>query len=353
MLLFKYFSGEQIYSEKYKSVQYEVTLKQMKAVDAIHCPVCSNLFSDPVKLPCTHAFCLECIRMLNTSDNTPQCPLCFKEVLILDGSVESLPKATFLTRLVEISELPETTAKEDLCEECKEEQVTTDIPKAVIYCHVCDQLLCKDCQQRHQRQKTLKLHKLSPLGSQQRIMRNTAPQVTCLCDQHPTQLASLYCQTCHKAVCTLCKFDKNGAHLSHDCSLIGDVADECRRCLEECVRSVLCTMTKFTENHMQLSEELKWHQQAINGCREQLAIASTIGTRNLDVEKMEIEKYLAVLKQFSLYSQALQTSGSDIDIIQEFDALKEAADEMQGARELLSTRPLPTFKDSLTNTELW
>src|SRR6218665_1070294 len=86
LLLFKYFSGEQIYSKKDKSVQYEVTLKQMKAVDAIHCPVCNNLFSDPVKLPCTHAFCLECIRMLakNTSDNTLQCPLCFKEVLVLD-----------------------------------------------------------------------------------------------------------------------------------------------------------------------------------------------------------------------------------------------------------------------------
>lgn len=336
-------------------MQYEVTLKQMKAVDAIHCSMCNNIFSDPVKLPCTHAFCLECIRRLatNASANTLQCPLCFKEVFILDGSVESLPKATFLTRLVEISKLAETSAKEDLCDECKaareEKQVITDIPKAVIYCSDCDQLLCKDCQQYHQRQKVLKLHKLFPLGSQQRRM--TAPQM--ICDQHPTQTVTIYCKTCRKTLCTMCDFDINKAHRSHDCSLIGDIANDYRKRLEECVRSDSCTTTKINENHMKLSKELKWHQQAVNCCKEQLANASAIGSRNVYVEKMEIEKYLSADKQFRLYSQALRNRGSDIEIIQEFDDLRELADELQRTRELLSTRPLPTVTDSLTNAELW
>lgn len=345
--LFNSFSGDPIYLGKTASVKNEVPLKQMKAEDAIHCPMCNNIFSDPVKLPCTHVFCLACIRQLakSTSENTSPSPLCLKEVFTPGDRLESLP------RLVEISKTQETSSNENLCDECKDARKEE---QAVIYCNVCEQQLCEDCHERHKRQKILKSHTYSPLGSRQHRVESFTQQMTC--DKHPTQQVMLYCKNCRMTLCTVCKFDKNEAHLLHDCSLISDIAGEYRKRLEEGlegVRSISCMTTKITENHMKLFKELKWHQQAINRCKKQLAIVSTIGTRNLFMEKMEIEKYLSAVQQFSSDSQALQKSGSDIEIVQEFDALKEKADELKEARELLSTRPVPTVKDSLTNAELW
>lgn len=321
-VLFNSFSGESIHLEKTGLVKNEVALKQMKAADAIHCLLCNNMFSDPVKLPCTHAFCFECVRKaMNASEVALRCPLCFEEVFTLGGSLQSLPNAKFLARLVEKSKTSETSSNENLCDECKdareEEQPSTEIPKAVIYCNDCDQLLCKECHQHHLRQKFLKLHTLSPMGSQQRRMT---------CSQHPTESVNIYCKDCHKTLCRVCKLE---AHHLHECSLIVDVAGEYLERLKQDIGSISCMTTKISENYIKLSEELELRQKAINCCKKQLTIASTIGTRNLYVEKMEIEKYLSLVKQFSLYSQALQNSGSDIEIVQEFDALKEKADELK------------------------
>ncbi|ETO22257.1 hypothetical protein RFI_14940 [Reticulomyxa filosa] len=44
----------------------------------LRCPICRGLFDDPQTLPCSHSYCLKCIKNLQGSDKTsiPKCPQC-------------------------------------------------------------------------------------------------------------------------------------------------------------------------------------------------------------------------------------------------------------------------------------
>ena len=43
-------------------------------VDVV-CPVCLNIFLEPVKMPCDHVLCLSCFQK-NVQEATMGCPLC-------------------------------------------------------------------------------------------------------------------------------------------------------------------------------------------------------------------------------------------------------------------------------------
>lgn len=62
--------------------------------DALKCPICQDLFTDPVTLPCGHNFCLTCIRDVWDADVSeegpffcPECQIFLPSNLILEVSV--------------------------------------------------------------------------------------------------------------------------------------------------------------------------------------------------------------------------------------------------------------------------
>ncbi len=42
------------------------------------CPVCCDIFTDPVLLSCSHSFCKECVQRFWRTSNTRVCPMCKK-----------------------------------------------------------------------------------------------------------------------------------------------------------------------------------------------------------------------------------------------------------------------------------
>uniref|UniRef100_A0A672KCF2 Uncharacterized protein n=1 Tax=Sinocyclocheilus grahami TaxID=75366 RepID=A0A672KCF2_SINGR len=40
------------------------------------CPVCQDIFTDPVLLSCSHSFCQECLQQFWRTSNTRVCPMC-------------------------------------------------------------------------------------------------------------------------------------------------------------------------------------------------------------------------------------------------------------------------------------
>ncbi|XP_047223741.1 nuclear factor 7, ovary-like [Girardinichthys multiradiatus] len=46
--------------------------------DDFHCPVCLEIFRDPVILPCSHSFCKACLQDWWTEKKVQECPLCKK-----------------------------------------------------------------------------------------------------------------------------------------------------------------------------------------------------------------------------------------------------------------------------------
>ncbi|KAK7150109.1 hypothetical protein R3I94_009424 [Phoxinus phoxinus] len=43
------------------------------------CPICCDVFTDPVTLKCSHSLCAECVQRFWTTQEEPQCPVCRKK----------------------------------------------------------------------------------------------------------------------------------------------------------------------------------------------------------------------------------------------------------------------------------
>ncbi len=46
------------------------------SMEELSCPVCHEIFKDPVVLSCSHSFCKECIQKFWRTTKTQECPLC-------------------------------------------------------------------------------------------------------------------------------------------------------------------------------------------------------------------------------------------------------------------------------------
>jgi len=49
---------------------------QMSLEDELSCPVCTDLFREPVLLSCGHSFCRQCINDHWSSSRSRTCPVC-------------------------------------------------------------------------------------------------------------------------------------------------------------------------------------------------------------------------------------------------------------------------------------
>uniref|UniRef100_A0A8C1TPR8 Uncharacterized protein n=1 Tax=Cyprinus carpio TaxID=7962 RepID=A0A8C1TPR8_CYPCA len=47
-----------------------------KSVEELSCPVCCEIFKDPVILSCSHSFCKECLQQFWRTKKTQECPVC-------------------------------------------------------------------------------------------------------------------------------------------------------------------------------------------------------------------------------------------------------------------------------------
>ena len=73
-------------------------------VEELYCPICADLYEEPLMLPCTHSFCTACLRerllkghVTKTSQSVKfDCPVCRNEVILGDKGIEGLPSNRLL-----------------------------------------------------------------------------------------------------------------------------------------------------------------------------------------------------------------------------------------------------------------
>lgn len=185
------------------------------------CPICLQLYSDPVVLPCGHNYCQACI--CKTAKNhgscgRTQCPECREEF----QGVESLQKNFKLCSIVEgyrataalLGMEPET-QPEVLCDHCIDEQTP-----AVKVCLKCQVSLCSRHLQRHQERDEFKEHTLvEPL--------NELEVKGCVVHRRPLEY---FCSTECSSLCATCIAE--GRHRDHDILAFGIAEEETRRSLE-------------------------------------------------------------------------------------------------------------------------
>ncbi|XP_037628541.1 E3 ubiquitin/ISG15 ligase TRIM25-like [Sebastes umbrosus] len=212
----------------------------------LSCPICLQLFSDPVVLPCGHNYCQACIgKTTDKSDKTlPRCPECREEY----QGVDSLQKNFKLCSIIEgyraatpqLDRQPETEPPERMevyCDHCIDEQTP-----AVKTCLKCEVSLCSRHLQRHQEKESFKAHTVVEALGELGVKG---------CATHRLPL-EYFCSKDMTLMCSECFIE--GHHQNHDVLTFSVAEEEMRRALESRSKVVSCRL-QITESLLQKSAE--------------------------------------------------------------------------------------------------
>ncbi len=115
----------------------------------ITCPLCLKVFKDPKILACGHIYCRDpCLSGLATqgNDEDATCPECRKISHIRNGDIGSFPTAFHIRRLIDLHDSMHEVRLADLSDqETPKHCQTHSGQELAIYCHECEEVLCRDC----------------------------------------------------------------------------------------------------------------------------------------------------------------------------------------------------------------
>uniref|UniRef100_A0A672J519 Uncharacterized protein n=1 Tax=Salarias fasciatus TaxID=181472 RepID=A0A672J519_SALFA len=210
------------------------------------CPICKELFTHPLILPCQHSVCHKCVRellMLNHEDSfdagsecslpgsprsrvpspsmerldrlgwrrgsvTPRvttipCPGCQHDIDLGERGISMLFRNFTLESIVERYRQAARAAIAIMCNICKPPQQQ----EATKSCMDCKASYCNEC---------FKLHHPwgTPKAQHEYVgpTTNFRPKVL-MCPEHEMEKVNMYCEVCRRPVCHLCKL--GGSHANH------------------------------------------------------------------------------------------------------------------------------------------
>ncbi|XP_058249739.1 E3 ubiquitin-protein ligase TRIM39-like isoform X2 [Hemibagrus wyckioides] len=171
--------------------------------DQLQCPICLDVFTDPVTTPCGHNFCMICLKEFWDSSSHSQCPVCktsFPKRPELSVNTFISAVATPFKKSVQVKS---STAAEKpnqsqvLCEACCEKKCA-----AMKSCLNCMASYCKTHLEPHERVSSLKKHKL---------MEPVENLEDYICQKHERPL-ELFCRDDQMCVCQFCTQGKHKTH---------------------------------------------------------------------------------------------------------------------------------------------
>lgn len=193
----------------------------------LSCPICLQLFADPVVLPCGHNYCRGCIEVTaNTAvkidSKAPKCPECRLEF----HGVETLQRNFKLCNIIEGFKASQARPSDDrtlelpddgqvLCDHCIDE--TSPATKTCLKCEVS---LCSRHFQRHQEKELFRTHSVVDARA------DRAPH-SCATHHRPLEY---FCSTDMNLLCAACFIE--GRHQDHDVLSFGAAEEEMRHALE-------------------------------------------------------------------------------------------------------------------------
>ncbi|CAL8308283.1 unnamed protein product [Merluccius merluccius] len=226
------------------------------------CPICLELFEDPLLLPCAHSLCFGCAhRILATNAPTGnpsaiaaasfQCPTCRYVISLspqrgLEGLKRNVTLQNIIDRLALVPVLVAATAAGIMsgpgtptllappplaappppppepvqCQFCEQEPA----PDAVKTCVTCEVSYCDDClRATHPNKKPFTGHRLvEPLADTH--LRGLQ------CPEHEEERVNMYCVTDEALICSLCKLV--GRHRDHQVAALSDRYEKLRQSLD-------------------------------------------------------------------------------------------------------------------------
>ncbi|XP_030646395.1 tripartite motif-containing protein 16-like isoform X2 [Chanos chanos] len=219
--------------------------------DPLICPVCLDLFNDPVTIPCGHSYCMSCIEgCWDQNDqrgiySCPQCRQTFTQRPVLNKNT-TLADLAEKKRKIGLQAAPPAVCYvgpgDVECDICTGRKL-----KAVKSCLLCLVSFCETHLQPHYESPAYKKHKLVEASTQLQDR---------ICSQHD-KVMEIYCRTDQKMICYLCTMDE---HKGHDTVSAAAERTEKQRQLGE-------TQRKSRQRIQEREKELQELKQAVNSLR--------------------------------------------------------------------------------------
>ncbi|XP_063811630.1 E3 ubiquitin-protein ligase Midline-1 isoform X2 [Pseudophryne corroboree] len=251
------------------------------------CPICLELFEDPLLLPCAHSLCFNCAHRILVSHcannesvesiNAFQCPTCRYVITLskrgLDGLKRNVTLQNIIDRFQKASvsgpNSPSETRRERaydtnnsmtssekvLCQFCDQDQAR----EAVKTCVTCEVSYCEDClKATHPNKKPFTGHRLiEPIPDSH--IRGL------MCLEHEDEKVNMYCVTDDQLICALCKLV--GRHRDHQVAALGDRYDKLKQSLENNLTNLI---KRNTEMEMLLAKLIQTCQHVeVNASRQE------------------------------------------------------------------------------------
>ncbi|XP_061925140.1 E3 ubiquitin-protein ligase Midline-1 isoform X2 [Entelurus aequoreus] len=217
------------------------------------CPICLELFEDPLLLPCAHSLCSNCAHRILVSHCTPSepiqsirafpCPTCRYVINLSQRGLEGLKRNVTLQNIIDRYQKaslsgpnsPSQTRRERAapdagamtqpghrvqCQFCEQEPPQD----AVKTCITCEVSYCDEClKATHPNKKPFTGHRLI-----EPLLDSHVRGVMCV--EHEDQKVNMYCVTDEQLICALCKLV--GRHRDHQVAALGDRYDKLKHALD-------------------------------------------------------------------------------------------------------------------------
>ncbi|XP_017783188.1 PREDICTED: transcription intermediary factor 1-alpha isoform X2 [Nicrophorus vespilloides] len=238
--------NEQQEKEPEKSPQAEENLGQSiespttAEKESFHfkCIFCEQLLSakdDPKILECLHNACGNCVKQKlyegsvdaqtsSTHHKGFQCPICgyfMERKHLIDN--QFLLEATNNDEINKLTDVK--------CSNCSDDALATS------WCVDCAEFICDNCVQAHQRLKITKDHTIK--GKEDGIINsqnNVNNAITyLLCEQHPNEKLTLFCENCDKLTCRDCQLTE---HRDHKYKFTHEIAHDSRSQMQAMLKDI-------------------------------------------------------------------------------------------------------------------
>uniref|UniRef100_A0A8C7YFT8 E3 ubiquitin-protein ligase Midline-1 n=1 Tax=Oryzias sinensis TaxID=183150 RepID=A0A8C7YFT8_9TELE len=234
------------------------------------CPICLELFEDPLLLPCAHSLCFNCAHRILVSHCTPsepiqsisafQCPTCRYVISLNQRGLEGLKRNVTLQNIIDRYQKaslsgpnspsetrreragPEQKAMSSSADQVQCQFCEQDPPQnAVKTCVTCEVSYCEEClKATHPNKKPFTGHRLiEPLQD------SHLKGIMCL--EHEDEKVNMYCVTDEQLICSLCKLV--GRHRDHQVAALTDRYEKLKKTLDSNL-SNLIKRTSELENLM-------------------------------------------------------------------------------------------------------